>query len=145
MTEPKNSSKSIMYATIAAAVLIVVVVVPFTIKGDMTASGNNDDVESRIQPVALFELKVASAETSSAPKDPETIFNTVCAACHTTGTLGAPNVSNKADWAPRLAQGKDVLYQSALNGKNQMPARGGTSLSDDEIKATVDLIISKVK
>ncbi len=72
-------------------------------------------------------------------------YNSVCGACHNTGAAGAPKVDDKGAWAPRVATGKEALYKSALNGKNAMPPRGGTSLSDEEIKATVDYILTKVK
>ena len=45
---------------------------------------------------------------------------------------------NKEQWAPRIAQGYEALVQSAINGKNQMPARGGASdLTDDEVARAV--------
>ena len=44
------------------------------------------------------------------------------------------------------AQGKEALYKSAIGGKNAMPPKGGAAdLSDAEIKATVDYILTKVK
>jgi cytochrome c5 len=57
----------------------------------------------------------------------------------------------KSFWAARIAQGKDTLYSHAMNGYNgpdggMMPARGGNpSLSDDQIKATVDWMLSQIK
>jgi len=40
---------------------------------------------------------------------------------------------------PRLAQGLDTLYASALQGKGAMPARGGNpALADTDVKAAVD-------
>ena len=73
-------------------------------------------------------------------------FDTVCTACHGTGVLGAPKFGDKAAWAPRIAQGKDKLYQSALHGKNAMPAKGGNpSLSDADVKAAVDYMVSAAK
>jgi len=73
-------------------------------------------------------------------------FDTVCTACHGTGVLGAPKFGDKAAWAPRIAQGKDKLYQSALHGKNAMPAKGGNpSLPDADVKAAVDYMVSAAK
>ena len=56
---------------------------------------------------------------------------------------GAPKPGDKADWGPRIAQGKDTLYKHALEGfkgaKGEMPAHGGfPNLSDEEVKAAVD-------
>jgi cytochrome c5 len=60
---------------------------------------------------------------------------------------GAPKPGDKEEWAPRIAQGNDVLYKHAIEGftgeKGMMPARGaGASLSDDEVKAAVDYMVS---
>ena len=61
------------------------------------------------------------------------------------GFLG--RVYPKADWAPRISQGKDTLYKHAIEGfngaKGNMPARGGsTTLSDDEVKSAVDYMVA---
>ncbi len=145
----QHSSKGIMWATIVAAIVLIAVVVPFTIKSFGSAadqSAGTDDADNRIQPVARFELASAAPAASSGPKDGATVFNTICSACHASGALGSPKAGDKAAWAPRIAQGKEALYKSALNGKNQMPARGGAaSLTDDEVKAAVDHMIGLVK
>ena len=87
----------------------------------------------------------AAAEGKSADAGKKT-FDTVCTACHGTGVLGAPKFGDKAAWAPRIAQGKDKLYQSALHGKNAMPAKGGNSaLPDADVKAAVDYMVSAAK
>lgn len=75
------------------------------------------------------------------------VFNKVCALCHAAGVAGAPMPGNKDDWGPRIAQGMDTLYKHALEGftgaKGMMPARGGAAtLSDDEVKAAVDHMVS---
>lgn len=70
-------------------------------------------------------------------------YGKTCALCHAAAIAGAPKPGDKADWGPRIAQGKDVLYKHAIEGftgaKGMMPARGGgASLTDDEVKAAVD-------
>jgi len=80
----------------------------------------------------------------------EKVFKSVCFMCHQTGAAGAPMYGNKADWAPRIAQGKPTLYKHALGGftgnNGTMPARGGNpSLKDDEVKAAVDFMVAKVQ
>ncbi|MGV3492972.1 MAG: c-type cytochrome [Ramlibacter sp.] len=71
-----------------------------------------------------------------------------CVACHGAGVAGAPKLGDKADWGPRIAQGKDTLYTHAIQGftgaKGMMPPKGGmTSLSDDEVKAAVDYMVAQ--
>ena len=85
---------------------------------------------------------VAAAPVADNPVGKST-FGKTCALCHASGVAGAPKPGDKADWGPRIAQGKEVLYKHAIEGftgaKGMMPARGaGASLTDDEVKAAVD-------
>ena len=76
----------------------------------------------------------------------KSVYDSACTACHSTGVAGAPKLGDKAAWAPRLQQGNDVLYQSSLKGKGAMPPKGGnTALSDADVKAAVDFMVSQVK
>jgi len=80
----------------------------------------------------------------------EKVFKGTCSMCHQTGAAGAPIIGNKDEWGPRIAQGMPTLYDHALKGftgkKGMMPAKGAnTSLSDDDVKAGVDYMVSKVK
>lgn len=75
----------------------------------------------------------------------KSVFGKVCAMCHAVGAAGAPKPGDKADWAPRIAQGNDMLYKHAIEGftgaKGLMPARGANAtLTDDEVKAAVDFM-----
>ncbi len=73
-----------------------------------------------------------------------------CKPCHTTDIAGAPQVSDKAAWAPRLKQSRETLYEHALKGLfgpkgTEMPPRGGNAvLTDDQVKAAVDYMITIV-
>ncbi|HEX3097544.1 MAG TPA: c-type cytochrome [Usitatibacter sp.] len=97
-------------------------------------------------PAAAIPPPAAAAAASGSADAGKKTFDTVCTACHGTGVLGAPKFGDKAAWAPRIAQGKDKLYQSALHGKNAMPAKGGsTSLPDADVKAAVDYMVSAAK
>ena len=67
-------------------------------------------------------------------------------ACHASGVAGAPKLGDRAAWAPRVAQGKNTLYNSALHGKGAMPPKGGnTALPDDAVKAAVDYMANAAK
>ena len=56
----------------------------------------------------------------------------------------APALGDAAAWAPRIAQGRELLNQHALQGLNAMPAKGGrVDLSDEEILATVDYMLEQ--
>ncbi|QWT47203.1 c-type cytochrome [Azospira inquinata] len=142
-----SSSSSILLWTIVGAVVLMLIAVPFAYLGKGNGSSNNDDAETRIAPVAQVEIQSGGADADSGkPKDGQTVVQTVCSACHGSGALGSPKIGDKAAWGPRIAQGKEALYHSALNGKNSMPARGGSAtLTDDEVKGAVDYLISQAK
>lgn len=75
-------------------------------------------------------------------------YKSSCSTCHDAGVAGAPKLGDKAAWAPRMKEGKDALYKSALQGKpgTAMVAKGGFSnLSDADVKAVVDFMMSKAK
>ena len=103
-----------------------------------------DAIAERIKPVG--DVYLAGAEPVKAeptgPRDGATVYGTFCIACHASGVSGAPKTGNAGDWAPRIAQGKDVLTNHALNGFNAMPAKGSCmDCSDDEIIAAIEHMI----
>jgi cytochrome c5 len=86
----------------------------------------------------------------AAPKSGDETFQQVCSACHGAGIAGAPKAGDKAAWGPRVAKGKEVLYDHALKGftgsSGVMPAKGGRAdLSDDLVKAAVDHMVDMAK
>ncbi len=93
-------------------------------------------------PAAAKAEKVAAAGSNG-----ESVYKAGCAACHAAGVANAPKLGDKAAWAPRIAKGKPVLYDHALKGfNNVMPAKGGNAaLSDADVKAAVDYMISQAK
>ncbi|MEM7409532.1 MAG: c-type cytochrome [Myxococcota bacterium] len=77
------------------------------------------------------------------------VWTGTCIQCHSIGLGGAPLIGNAELWGPRIAQGLDVLYEHALDGfygdVGEMPARGGNAaLSDDEVRAAVRFMTSRV-
>ena len=88
-----------------------------------------------------------SPASSSADKEQagKALYTQVCQACHAAGVLGAPKFGDKAAWAPRLKDPMDVIYNYALHGKGQMPPKGGSSASDDDVKAAVDYMVNAAK
>lgn len=97
----------------------------------------------------------ASAPAAAAPAAPaaaadgKKVYEATCAACHGAGIAGAPKFGDKAAWAPRIKQGSATLYDHALKGfqgkSGMMPAKGGSSASDDEVKAAVDYMAAAAK
>jgi cytochrome c5 len=83
-----------------------------------------------------------AAPAADVPATGEAAFTKVCSSCHAAGINGAPKIGDHAAWGPRIAQGKDTLYKHALEGKGNMPARGGTSWPDATIRSAVDYMVS---
>lgn len=135
-----SSPRHLTLAALAACTLV------------LAACGKKDEAPAPAPTPAPAAVPApAPAPTEAAPPAQadagKAIYNKTCALCHSAGVGGAPKSGDKADWAPRIAQGKDVLYKHAIEGytgaKGMMPARGGsTTLSDDEVKAAVDYQVS---
>jgi len=76
-------------------------------------------------------------DANRAMRTGEQVFGAVCTACHTAGLVGAPKFGDAAAWAPRIKTGFDSLLNSALKGKNAMPAQGGGDYADFEIARAI--------
>ena len=144
--DKQNSSRTIMWVTVAIAAVLILIVWPLSMIGKGSGDASGDDAELRIQPVARVEMQKAAPPSDGKPRSGETVYNTICKACHDAGVAGAPKTGDKAAWAARIATGLEALLTSAANGKNAMPARGGAAdLTDDELKAAVEYLVEKSK
>ena len=113
--------------------------------GDAAASESDAPAEAVAAP-ATTEAKAAPAVVAVNRVDGINTYATNCYVCHDSGASGSPKLGDAAVWSERVAKGMDALYDSALNGVNAMPARGGNpTISDDHIKAAVDYMVSTVK
>jgi cytochrome c5 len=99
-------------------------------------------------PAAPAATPPATATASNAAAG-KTLYSSACVACHGAGIAGAPKFGDKAAWAPRVAQGNNVLYEHALKGfqgKNgMMPPKGGSSAPDTDVKDAVDYMVAAAK
>ncbi|HSV20304.1 MAG TPA: c-type cytochrome [Casimicrobiaceae bacterium] len=107
-------------------------------------------VAAAATPPAAAPAATAAAPAAGAKPDGKKVFETTCSVCHGAGIAGAPKFGDKAAWAPRIAQGTNVLYQHALQGfqgkSGVMPPRGGnTALGDADVKAAVDYMAAAAK
>lgn len=94
------------------------------------------------QASTMVSLVAVSGDTNRI----KVVYTTSCAACHASGAAGAPKLGDKQAWAPRIKSGNDTLYNSAIKGKKAMPAKGGNvSLSDIDVMAVVDYMVSQAK
>ncbi|HEV3104851.1 MAG TPA: c-type cytochrome [Trinickia sp.] len=132
---PIKTPGQLVAAVIAAFAVPIVVIwllayyVNQTVRTGAGTEGDSDAVvATRIAPIAKVDIRDTNAPRVY--KTGEEVYKAVCSACHASGAAGAPKFSNSGDWAPRIAQGFDTLWHTALTGKNAMPARGGTSPDD---------------
>ena len=86
-----------------------------------------------------FVLLVFSVAPLSASDDlGQSVYKKSCAACHTSGVMGAPKVGDKDAWSGLINEGVDTLTHNSINGKGKMPPKGGNmQLTDEEVKAAV--------
>lgn len=121
-------------------------------------------VENRIAPQGTVyagaegeEMKAASAQAAldrakanvafGGTLDGKVIYDGLCGACHANGSGGAPTLAG-GQFKARLAKGEDTLLKHAIEGftgaAGVMPPRGGNpSVSDEQIKATVEWMLAQ--
>ena len=92
----------------------------------------------------LVVTAMAALVTASpvAAADGKALYEKSCQVCH---KVMAPKLGDKAAWAPRIGAGADAMTASVIKGKGTMPPKGGSKLSNADIKAAVEYIISMAK
>ena len=141
---PKQLILAVFFAFVVP-ILAIILLVMYVSAHNRPAAGSDALTDKataeRLRPVGMVEVKDAS--DPSALKTGEQVYAAVCVACHTPGTLNAPKLGDNAAWAPRIAQGYEVLLTSALKGKGAMPAQGGGDFTDLEIGRAVVFLANK--
>lgn len=113
----------------------------------------------QVDPALLKQGKAAPAQSGTAPAATKgddhlalgkKVYGASCFACHGTGAAGAPKAGDKQAWAARIAEGLPSLYKHAVDGfkgkTGFMPPKGGNAaLSNTEVKAAVDYMVSVSK
>lgn len=125
-------------------------------EGDADANPSRQILlEERVAPVAsvrvgdegaaqLAETQSAAAPAESGPADVdgEQVYGGLCKTCHDAGVLGAP-IAGSEQMSQRVTEkGLDTVVSNAINGINNMPARGGNpGLTDEQIKAAIEFML----
>ena len=135
---PKQLVVTIFFS-IAVPIFVCVMLAIYVTTDPRPAAGSDglgaEATAVRISRVGLVEVKDASSP--AALKTGEQVYTAQCSGCHGAGMLGAPKLGDAQTWAPRIAQGYEVLLTSALKGKNSMGAQGGGDYGDVEIGRAV--------
>jgi cytochrome c5 len=141
---PKGGNPSLSDDEVARAVAFLADQAGANFKAPAGKPAPQQQVSAPQQQAAQPSKESASAKPAAA--DGKQVFNGTCTACHSTGVAGAPKLGDKAAWAPRIQQGIDTLVQHALQGKNAMPPKGGNAaLSDAQVRAAVEFMVSQAK
>lgn len=72
-------------------------------------------------------------------------YEKTCKICHEQGLLDAPKLTAKADWAKRLDKGIDTLHKHSAKGFGKMPAQVAGDVTEAEVYAAVDYMVSQVQ
>jgi len=109
------------------------------------AAATPEAVAAAPAPTAAAAAPAASGSADAGKK----LYDSACVACHGAGIAGAPKFGDKAAWADRIKQGQNVLYEHAIKGfqgkAGMMPPKGGSTASDEEVKAVVDYMAAAAK
>lgn len=151
-TQDSDFFRTFTLVMVGLGVFFVIIIVA----ANWVSSGNDNSandprvqaqIEQTIKPVGSVNVEASAAPAPAAggAVDGKQAYQQACFACHGTGAAGAPKLGDKAAWKSRIAQGKETLYNHAINGKGAMPPRGGSQLSDDALKAVVDYMVAESK
>lgn len=150
MNQPNNlKARGSAAFTLVSGIVILLAVLFFVVKLAGSRSFISVDestataTETRIQPAGKL---IMGDGIPVGQRQGDKIFSKVCIQCHAADSTvpNAPRLGNNGDWAPRIAQGFDTLFQHALNGFNAMPAKGGQAdLTDDELKRVIVYMTNK--
>lgn len=114
--------------------------------------GAQAQMQERLAPIGTVitdpEMLVEASAAETVSREPYSgaeVVERVCAACHTSGVLGAPKIGDNATWSQRLSEkGLETLVKHSIEGLNSMPPRGGdASLSDDEVHKAVEHLLER--
>jgi cytochrome c5 len=168
---PIKTPTQLIVTVVAAFVIPITVIVMLVIYvggapkiGAGSNSQSPEAIAARIKPISDEGYQFGSgsqaaagepaASTAGAPvkvtaDTGKKLFEAACSACHGAGIAGAPKFGDKAAWSARIAQGKETLYTHAIKGfqgkGGMMPAKGGSTASDEEVKAAVDYMVAAAK
>ena len=118
--------------------------------GDLSGSLSEKEILRRIEPEGKVTIDANGVIQEDKPAVVIDVgqkrYEETCHICHGPGLAGSPKLGDKAEWAPRIAEGMDTLMKHAILGYKAMPPKGTCmNCSDEEIKKAIEYMISKSK
>jgi len=94
-----------------------------------------------VLPAGLVVAAILVAAGNAQAADGQAVYAQNCGMCHDNLP---PKIGDKEAWAPLIKKGSGDLVTATIKGQGAMPARGGhPDLSDADVKAAVDYLVSK--
>jgi cytochrome c5 len=146
-----KTPKQLIVAVVAAfliPIICIVLLVQFVTAEKKVGAGSEaqspDAIAARIHPVADDGFTLKDANAPKQLQSGEVVYTSTCAACHSSGALGAPKVGDAGAWGGRIGQGYETLVSHAIKGIRGMPAKGNNAeLDDAEVARAVVYMANK--
>ena len=155
-----KDSEFINYFMAVLGVLVAITAIILVLANVLAAKQETMDIamlertKERIAPIGQVNIgsvpqqkasaTAAAGQANAVAFNAEGVYQSVCHTCHGTGVLESPRIDDAAAWKTRLADGIDNLYQIAIQGRGNMPPKGGrTDLSDKNFKEVVDYMLKQ--
>ena len=132
---PKQLLAAVFFSFVVPVFAIIGLVYYVTSANKPLAGAEDTEraVAQRIQKIGMVEIR----DANRALKSGEEVYKAQCVTCHAAGVAGAPKFGDAGAWAPRIATGFGMLWQSSLKGKGAMGPQGGGDFEDLEIGRAV--------
>ncbi len=85
----------------------------------LVACGSGQDGKSAAPATAAPAAPLVAASPAI-----QKIYDTTCSNCHGKPGTGAPQAGDAKAWAPRVAQGREIVLGHIINGYKGMPPMG---------------------
>lgn len=110
-----------------------------------TPVNNTTEAVAAPQTVSVPDNSDASV-TATAPLADDAgqqLYDKQCKVCHDSGLLDAPKIGDNMAWAPRIQKGIDTLSLHSAKGFNKMPPQAINGVTDAQVHAAVEYMVSK--
>ncbi len=123
--------------------MVVLAIVVFVLAQNVAAPDKLARKTSDANIARVSTVKTVNVAAKLVARKSPAQLGAACLGCHKSGVAGAPKMGDKAAWSERAKKGIDEMVKIVVKGKGAMPPKGGTTLSDAEIKEVVKYMLSE--